>query len=132
VTFEKKTSLAKTASFSDGVKVSVLKLRPVTAKPIGPGQVGGPAVGARLKIKNGSAAAIDLSTVSVRILGSDGAPGILTTGGKADPLSGDLAPGATSRGTYVFTLDKSLRKPVTVQVEYGSGQTVLQFSGNVG
>jgi len=132
VTFEKRRSVAKTASFSDGVEVSVVKLRGVNAVPIGPGQVGGPAVGATLKIKNGSTVAIDLSTVSVRMLGSDGSPGVLTTGGKADPLGGTLAPGNVSRGTYVFTLDKSLRKPVTLQVEYGSGQTVLQFSGNAG
>lgn len=132
VKVQKKTPMAKAASFSDGVEVSVAKIRSVTAKAVGPGEVGGSAVAATMKIKNGSVAPIDLGTVSVRLLGSDGSPGIMTSGGEAKPLTGTLKPDESIQGTYVFTLDKSMRKPVTVQVEYGSGQTVLQFSGNAG
>jgi hypothetical protein len=130
VTFDKKKPITGTATLGDGVEVSVIKFRPVTAEPIGPGEVGGPAVAASISLKNGSNAPIDLSTVSVALLGSDGSPGVLTTGGEAAPFQGLIAPGETKRGVYVFTLRKSLRKPVTVQIQYGAGQTVAQLSGN--
>ncbi|SDS50244.1 hypothetical protein [Microlunatus soli] len=132
VSYESKKPLHQTARFDDGVTVAVTKVTAAKAAPVGPGEVGGAAVATTVKITNGSAAPIDLGTVSVTLSGSDGTPGIVTTGGKSAPLAGTLDVDGSSRGTYVFTLAESLRKPVTVHLQYGSGRTVLQFSGNVG
>lgn len=132
VSYEAKKPLRQAGTFDDGVKVVISQVKAVKAAPIGPGEVGGAAVATTVKIINGSSVPIDLSTVSVTLSGSDGTPGIVTTGGKAAPLAGTLPVDGASRGTYVFTLAESLRKPVTVKVQYGSGRTVLQFSGNVG
>jgi hypothetical protein len=127
---EPKVPLTRTGEFENNVKVAVTKVRAVKAEAIGPGEVGGPAVAVTVRINNGSTDPIDLATTSVTLLGSDGSPGIMTTGGDSSPLSGVLQPGDKASGAYVFTIAKKLRKPITVQVQYGSGRTVLQFSGD--
>jgi hypothetical protein len=130
VSYKRRVPLHKGAAFGSKVAVKITDVKAVTAKPIGPGEVGGSAVAVTVKITNGSSQALNLATTTVTMLGSDGSPGLLTTGGDAAPLSGMLATGDSADGTYVFTIAKKLRKPVTVQVQYGAGRTVLQFSGN--
>lgn len=130
ISYRKHVPLTGSARFSNGVVVSVIRVRSVTAHPIGPGEIGGPALALNVKIKNGSSSALDLSTVTVNLNTSKGTPAVMTTGSPAAPLTGSLASGDSSTGTYVFTVAEVDRKPITVQVQYGNGQTVLQFSGN--
>lgn len=130
VTYESKAALGSTGRFAGGVRVRISKITPVTSKPVGPGEVGGAGLALTVKITNGSTVPVDLSTFTVTLSGSDGSPAIVTTGGSSAPLDGQLAAGDSANGTYDFTLANSLRRPVTIQVQYGNGQTVLQFSGN--
>ncbi|WP_460810102.1 DUF3712 domain-containing protein [Microlunatus endophyticus] len=131
ISYRKHVPLTGSAKFENGVKVNVTTVRAVTAKPVGPGEVGGPALALTVRIKNGSTSSLDLSTVTINLDGSKGSPGILATGSPYAPLDGSLAAGDSAKGTYVFTIAKADRKPITIQVQYGNGQTVLQFSGNV-
>lgn len=130
IRYRKHVPLTGSAKFENGVAVRVTSVRGVTSHAVGPGQVGGPALALTVKIKNGSKAALDLSTVTVALSGAKGVPGILATGSPYAPLDGSLPGGDSAKGTYVFTLAKAYRRPITVQVQYGNGQTVLQFSGN--
>jgi hypothetical protein len=130
INYRKRIELTGSAKFASGVAVTVTKVRPVDARAVGPGEVGGPALALTVKVTNGSNDTLDLSTVTVDLSGADKAPGILTSGDPSKPLRGTLEPDDSALGTYVFTIAKANRKPVTVQVQYGNGQTVLQFSGN--
>lgn len=130
VSYRKHVPLTGSAKFENGIAVSVTSVRSVTSKAVGPGQIGGPALALVIKIKNGSKDPLDLSTVTVDLHGAKGVPGILAAGSPYHPLTGSLASGDSAKGNYVFTIAKADRKPITVQVQYGNGQTVLQFSGN--
>lgn len=130
ISYEPRVPLGKGARFASNVAVKITKVWAVDAKPIGPGEVGGSAVALNVKVTNHGSKSLNLETTTITLLGSDGSPGLLTTGGDANPLTGMLSSGDSAEGTYVFTIAAKLRKPVTVQVQYGSGRTVLQFSGN--
>jgi hypothetical protein len=73
---------------------------------------------------------VDLSAVVVTLLDSEEAPGIEMSARPADPLSGALRPGKSTKGVYVFTVDKDRRNPITVNVTLAGAAPVLLFKGD--
>jgi len=55
--------------------------------------------------------------------------GLLVAIGNLLPFAGKLAAGKTAEGTYVFTVPKNKRKPITLSVSVND-DPVLVFTGN--
>jgi len=131
VTTQAAVPMTSSATLAGAVTAAVASVRSTTAEPIGPGEIGGPAIAVTVEIVNGSANPVDLDAVYVTLNDSTDSPGIPTTGNPARPLSGPLAAGARAQGVYVFTVAESLRDPVTVLVGYSTAAEVVSFVGNV-
>jgi hypothetical protein len=123
--------LTAPATFAGGVTATVTSVRAVTATAVGPGEIGGPAVAVTVSLKNGSAAAVLLGNYFVSLTDSAKQAGISTTGDPARPWSGQLAPGQTASGVWVFTVPTANRAPVTITVSDAAGASTLTFTGTV-
>ena len=123
-------SLTETADFGGGVTVDLASIESVTTTAQGPGEVAGPGLVIKIRIKNGSSAAVPLNAVNVTV--SDGAqtPASPMSAAPAAPFSGDLAPGAEATGVYVFTLPGEYTNPATVTVSYSTDAPIVVFTGN--
>ena len=123
-------SLSETADFGGGVTVDLSSIESVTTTAQGPGEVAGPGLVIKIRIKNGSAAAVPLNAVNVTV--SDGAqtPASPMSAAPAAPFSGELAPGAEATGVYVFTLPGEYTNPATVTVSYSTDAPIVVFTGN--
>ena len=89
----------------------------------------GPAVRVDVKLSNGSPSPISLADVSVTLSDAQGDPAVLVSTG-TKPLTGTLAAGAVTTGSYVFTVATTDRHPVTLAVSYRSGVPTVQFRGD--
>ncbi len=127
---KKPVKLDKPSDAGGGVQVRISAVKAITAKAQLPGEVAGPAVSLTLVVKNGSDQAVNLDTVVVTLLNSDQAPGIEMTAKPAAPFSGTLKAGKSTTGVYVFTVGRSLRNPISVNVTLNGEAPVLLFKGN--
>ncbi|MEJ5866619.1 hypothetical protein WDV85_02555 [Pseudokineococcus sp. 5B2Z-1] len=80
----------------------------------GPGDVDGPGRLVRLELTNGSSTPVDLDGVGVTATTADGAPTPSVSGSPTDPVTGELAPGASVGGAYAFVAPEGV--PLRVQV----------------
>lgn len=103
------------ATLADGVTATVRTVTPVRTVPQGPGDRAGPGVVVRLAVRNGSGAAVDLSTLTVTATAA-GVPAPPSDGGVAAPMAGSLAAGDEASGTYVFRTPTAGASPVLVQI----------------
>jgi hypothetical protein len=126
----KAVELDKPSADGAGVAVRITDVKAITAKAQLPGEVAGPAVALTLKVQNDSSGPVDLSSVVVTLLDADQAPGIEMTAKPSDPLSGTLRAGKSTTGVYVFTVDKSRRNPISVNVTLAGAAPVLLFKGD--
>lgn len=94
-----------------------------------PGEVTGPAVIVEVQVTNDSEAPQTISSATVSLAAEDGEMGIPTSADPNDPLHGEVAPGATAEGVYVFMLDPADGRSVTVSVNYSAGDPVAVFTG---
>ena len=89
---------------TDGIEVRVASVAATTTEAKGPGDVVGPGILVTLELTNQGRAALDTTGVAVAAFG--GAEGVplspVDSDGRNDHLSGDLAPGASATGVYVF------------------------------
>lgn len=122
--------LISTSEIADQVTVSLESIESTTAEAGGPGEMAGPALVVHVVVDNGSDATVDLTTSYVSLLDSTGAPGFLLTSDPYRPLTGQLQPGGTADGYYVFRIDEAKASPVTVLVNYTAGASVAQFEGD--
>lgn len=98
----------------------------VSAVGRGPGEVSGPAVAYRLRLTNGTSAAVGLgSTVVTAAYGKDATPAGDASGAPASAWRGSVAPGASATATYVFLVPKSDRDDVTLTVSYDPRRPVV-------
>lgn len=112
------------------VVVRVVGLKAVEAKAKIPGEVSGPALAVTVKVLNNSKRPLDTQHLLVTIYDSKQAPGGEMTGAPARPMTGELKPGASASGVYLFTVPVSRRSPVTVNVALPTESPVLVFKGN--
>jgi hypothetical protein len=101
--------LDKPSNTGSGVSVRITKIKSFTSKAQLPGEVAGPAVAMTVLVTNDTTKPLDIGTVVVSLLDSEGAPGNEMTAAPAKPLRGTVKAGGTATGVYVFTVDKDRR-----------------------
>ncbi|MDT3315954.1 hypothetical protein Q9S71_03880 [Microbacterium sp. KSW4-11] len=114
---------------STGLVIELDSVSATTVTAATPGEVSGPAVVVKLTARNDSRETADLDSAVVTLTAADGEYGIGTTAGPNTPLAGDLEPGDSASGSYVFMLDPAADRSVTVSVNYSAGEPVAEFSG---
>jgi hypothetical protein len=118
-----------TADFGDRVTARIESVTPFTAEGGGVGEVSGSAVRVAVAITNGTGAAIPLDSVTVNVFsGSDQAPASpLLSDESSTPLAGSLAPGASTTGSYAFTVPEGDSDSLVVSVSRGAGSPLVVF-----
>lgn len=111
-------------AFGGGLLATVTKIKPVDVTAKGLGETSGPGAAIHLKLRNQSDDPIDLALISVDVTDVDGTPAIPTRGAPADWLGGELWPGKTALGTYVFRVDGRLAG-LEVGVYYAGSPNVV-------
>lgn len=108
----KPAAFSAKAIYSDGVTLSITKLRPRTLTDQGPGALQGPATSIELRFVNGSDAPVDLNASVVSLdYGSPArvAPPVYTP--DSQDFSGTVKAGGTAKATYTYLIsDKQARK----------------------
>lgn len=115
--------------FETGVTVSLKSVKSTTVTARTPGEISGPAVVVTVAISNDSTDTVNVDSAVVSLTADKGGFGVGTTAGDPKPLAGDIAPGKSVTGTYVFMLDPAKGRSVTVSVNYGAGEPVAVFTG---
>ena len=118
------------AAFGTGVTAAVTAVTDVTVDGSGRGDTDGPGIEVALTFTNGSAAAVDLSTVVVNAYYGDPiTPASPSQGDSAGrPLTGSLAAGSSGEGTYLFTVPAAQRSSVVVTVGYSGTPPIVTFT----
>lgn len=103
----------------------------VSAKGHIPGELSGAAVSVLLDLRDVGHRPISLtSTITVTVQDAAGTPFVpLPTSTHA--VTGTLAAGQRTQGTYVFHLPSGYRNPVTIEVTYAATAEVARFVGAV-
>ncbi|MFI8633273.1 hypothetical protein ACIGEP_11810 [Microbacterium sp. NPDC077663] len=124
-----KGAIDEPIALSTGLVIELDSVSATSVEAKTPGEVSGPAVIVRLTARNDSSEVADLDSAVVTLTAADGEYGIGTTAGPNTPLAGDLEPGDSASGSYVFMLDPAANRAVTVSVNYSAGEPVAEFSG---
>ena len=123
--------VSATASYDNGVSAQLAEIKKINTTPQLPGEIGGPGVAVSVQIRNGSRAPIDLSTVTVDLQDTAGVPASPMSASPAKPVAGQLAAGAMTTGTYVFSFPPNYRKPDRLTVSYSAQAPVVLFTGTI-
>lgn len=115
-----------------GMRIAVESIATVTISAETPGEVSGPAVAVTVSAHNAGSGVHNVDSAVVNLLTESGELAIPTWAGPADPLRGDVEPGETVVGTYVFMFDAEQGRTVIVSVNYSAGQPVAEFEGRIG
>lgn len=124
-------AIDETADFGDGVRVRLREIESTEAEARLPGERSGPAVAVTVEVTNGSAEAVSLDRTQVDLTDAQGSSATPITDPEREPLRGELAPGATATGSYVFSLDPSDRSDVTIRIKYSAETPTILFRGPV-
>lgn len=120
-----------TGVFRAGLTATVTAIEPLTATAALPGEIAGPAVRLTVAVQNGLGTAIDLGNVTVDLQDAAAASATPLSGNGARPLTGSLAPGASTTGVYVFSLAADDRDGVTLYVTASAALPVVVFAGDL-
>jgi Domain of unknown function (DUF4352) len=125
-------ALDAASDYGDGVRAHLVGLQTFTAAAQGVGEVAGPALAVTVEITNDGAQALSLDSVAVNLYrGAAGVPASRVLAESASTFSGPLAPGASARAVYAFSVPEADRDVVTVTVGYSAGTATAVFSGPV-
>ena len=108
--------------------VRVLGTDKTSVKPGGPGEAGGPAAIVRLGVKNGSKAPIRVGSAVVTLVYGDNQVAQPLTSDPYAPFTGNVKPGAVSRGTYVFRVPSRSFRTIEISVGFPAGDGVVRFT----
>lgn len=124
------TPIDQSGAPAPGVTLALTSLTAIDGTADEPGEVAGPALEIVVSVTNNTGAAISLQSVVVNAdYGTDRKPaGELNEQGKL-PLSGNVAPGATAEGTYVFTVPTDQRDLVRISVFTSVDSPTVVFEG---
>lgn len=111
------------------VVVSLSSISTTTLTAETPGEQSGPAVVVEVQVRNESDEPQPVDSATVSLSAGAGEIGVPTWAAPNDPLHGEVPPGATADGTYVFMLDPADDRSVTVRVNYSAGKPVAAFTG---
>ena len=123
--------ISEPVTFGTGITVALTSVTSTTVTAQTPGEVDGTAVVVTVEARNDSTAEQSLDSAVVTVVADDGQYGIGTTAGGGTALSGTIAPGASATGTYVFMLDPTQGRVVTISVNYAAGEPLAEFTGHV-
>ncbi|WP_370894331.1 hypothetical protein [Janibacter sp. GXQ6167] len=116
------------ASLPGDVSVRLVKARPVTITPTGPGDTKGPGVAVELEITNSSDTRLSIDSAVVELTyGASDRPGELSPSANYTPFAGWLETGKSARATYLFRVPKSGQEAFSVMVAYVAGAPVATF-----
>lgn len=116
----------------NGAVVSLDRIEAVHGQANVGGEISGPAIRVSVAIRNDGTEPVDLEYVVVNAYsGADRAPAgsIMQPGGK--PFAGSLAAGESAEGVYLFSIGESDRGDVAVTVDYGVGEPIVVFRGDL-
>ncbi len=113
--------------FGGGVTATMTGTKALDVEARGAGETSGPAVAATIEVRNGSNQPFDLATIALTGTYGGGTPAIPSSADPAQDLSGQLAPGATATGVYVFRVPKGDADTLVIQVQSGVKPNVPQF-----
>ncbi|MGB3411275.1 MAG: hypothetical protein WBA45_08745 [Microthrixaceae bacterium] len=123
--------LGSTAKFGSGVTVRLKSITATTAKAVLPGEISGPAVRVTVEVTNSTASSLNLDNVAVELITMTGTPAGLITSSDAVPFKGNAASGATSTGTYVFSVDPAKRDTARLSIKYSANTPTAIFTGSL-
>jgi hypothetical protein len=123
--------LQSVGDFKTGLTVELASIAAVQAEAKGPGEISGPGLRVTVAAANDGEDAVSLDSVVVFLsYGSDRTPATQFTS-SSEPLAGDLSPGSSRQGTYVFTVPTDQRDDVRVEVSYTGSAPTVAFTGSV-
>ena len=124
-------ALDETGDFGTGLTVELTGISPVEGVARAPGEIAGPALEVSVEALNDSSQDVSLDGVVVFLsYGADRVPASEFGHGSA-PLSGSVAPGAATPGTYVFAVPEGERDDIRVEVSYTGEAPTVVFTGSV-
>lgn len=120
------------ATVPDVVSGRLVAVEAVQATGSGVGNVSGPALRVTVELTGaGRPLPLDGSYVEV-LTGPELTPASPVDDPSTAPLQGELPPGGTATGVYVFGVDEGARDDVTVRVQPAPGEPFLVFRGAAG
>lgn len=120
------------ATMPDVVSGRLVAVEAVQATGSGVGNVSGPALRVTVELTGaGRPLPLDGSYVEV-LTGPELTPASPVDDPSTTPLQGELPPGGTATGVYVFGVDEGARDDVTVRVQPAPGEPFLVFRGAAG
>jgi Domain of unknown function (DUF4352) len=124
-------SITQPATLPTGVSVKLASVKASTVTAETPGELTGSAVIVTVTVTNDGKANADVQSAYLSLVAADGTFGIPTTSGPNAPLKGQLKPGQSATGSYVFMLSKPSGREVIITVNHSAGQPAAQFTGKV-
>lgn len=132
VTPEPPIALTETAAFGTKVSLRIVKVEKVKGIARGPGEIAGPALRLTLDLTNDSDDTLALEPMVVAVeSGAKQTPAPSLTGPGSKPFAGELAPGRSATGTYVYAVPVADRGRVEVTVSSTDTEPVVVFRGAV-
>ncbi|WP_417216871.1 DUF4352 domain-containing protein [Arthrobacter sp.] len=126
----KRAELRSEVTLPTGVRVKATAIRSIQVTAQTPGEMAGAALAITLRLKNSSEKPINIDSAVIGLSDAMGNPAQPTTSDPFKPFQGEVAPGATSLGTYVFLIPKQDRNDLVLTVEYLAGQPIADFVGD--
>jgi cytoskeletal protein RodZ len=124
-------ALTQAASAPSGPTVRLTAVEAIQGTGNGVGNINGPALRVTVEVTNGTASALALSGVQVTMsYTAEETPASPLDDPSGSDMTGDLAPGTSATGVYVFSVPADQRALVTVTVAYAAGAPFLVFSGS--
>jgi Domain of unknown function (DUF4352) len=124
-------SITQPAVLPTGVSVKLASVTATTVTAETPGELSGSAVVVTVTVTNDGTTDADVESAYVYVVAADGTYAIPTTSGPYAPLTGELKPGQSATGSYVFMLSEPAGREVTITVTHSAGQPAAQFTGAV-
>ena len=124
-------AITEPADFGDGIVARVAAVEDIEVDAFMPGEVSGPGVSITVELTNGTDAAVDLDSLSVELVSPGDVYATPITTREDTRLVGELAPGASGEGTYVFSIPTADRADVAVRVNYSPPEPTVIFQGDL-
>lgn len=125
--------LTAVADFGPEVTLRILEVEEVDGVARGPGEIDGPAVRLTLQLANASDATLSLEPMVVAVTsGAQRNPALSLTGPGGRPFQGELPPGDSATGVYVYAVPEAQRRVLEVTVSATPTAPVVVFRGAVG
>ena len=120
------------AAVGNGVVATLPSIESIQGTAVGPGNIAGPALRVTVRIENGTDEPVWLDGVAVNLYtGEDRSPASPLDDPSRRPFTGQIAPGQSGEGVYVFSVPTDARDLVTIEVGYQAGAPLLLFTGPV-